>query len=45
MSQESIKAIVSAYFANIAAMSPEGWVGNFAEDAVGVVEVVVCRFG
>ncbi|YAF98409.1 MAG: nuclear transport factor 2 family protein [Nodularia sp. CChRGM 3473] len=34
MSQEAIETIVSAYFANIAAMNPEGWVENFAEDAV-----------
>ncbi len=34
MSPESIETIVSAYFANIAAMNPEGWVENFAEDAI-----------
>ncbi|WP_414529846.1 nuclear transport factor 2 family protein [Nodularia chucula] len=26
--------IVSDYFANIAAMNPEGWLENFAEDAI-----------
>lgn len=34
MSQEAIKEVVAAYFANIAAMNPEGWLENFAEDAV-----------
>ncbi len=34
MSQEAIATIVSTYFANIAAMNPEGWVENFAEDAI-----------
>ncbi|MDB9373145.1 nuclear transport factor 2 family protein [Nodularia sphaerocarpa] len=34
MSQEPIETIVSAYFANIAAMNPEGWVDNFAKDAI-----------
>ncbi|MDH6057425.1 nuclear transport factor 2 family protein [Umezakia ovalisporum] len=34
MLQESIETIVSAYFANIAAMNPEGWIENFAEDAL-----------
>ena len=31
---EAIETIIAAYFANIAAMNPEGWVENFAEDAV-----------
>lgn len=34
MSNETIEAIVAAYFANMAAMNPEGWVDYFAEDAV-----------
>jgi ketosteroid isomerase-like protein len=34
MSHEAIETIVAAYFANIASMNPEGWVENFAEDAV-----------
>ncbi|AHJ27686.1 nuclear transport factor 2 family protein [Nodularia spumigena CS-584] len=34
MAQEPIETIVCAYFANIAAMNPEGWVDNFAEDAI-----------
>jgi steroid delta-isomerase len=34
MLDEAIKAVVAAYFANIAAMNPEGWVDRFAEDAV-----------
>jgi steroid delta-isomerase len=34
MSQEAIEAVIAAYFANIAAMNPEGWVEHFAEDAV-----------
>ena len=34
MSQEVIKEVIAAYFANIAAMNPEGWIDNFAEDAV-----------
>ncbi|HYW18339.1 MAG TPA: nuclear transport factor 2 family protein [Nodularia sp. (in: cyanobacteria)] len=34
MPHEPIETIVSAYFANIAAMNPEGWVNNFAEDAI-----------
>ncbi|BAT54812.1 steroid delta-5-3-ketosteroid isomerase [Nostoc sp. NIES-3756] len=34
MSQETIKQVVAAYFDNIAAMNPEGWIDNFAEDAV-----------
>ena len=34
MSHEPIETIVSAYFANIAAMNPKGWVENFAKDAI-----------
>jgi ketosteroid isomerase-like protein len=34
MSSEAIKTIISAYFSNIAAMNPEGWIDTFAEDAV-----------
>lgn len=34
MSLQTIEKIVSAYFANIAAMNPDGWVNNFAEDAM-----------
>ncbi len=34
MSQEAIEAVVTAYFANMAAMNPEGWVEQFAQDAV-----------
>ncbi|AFY31673.1 nuclear transport factor 2 family protein [Calothrix sp. PCC 7507] len=34
MSSVAIETVVAAYFANIAAMNPEGWVENFAEDAV-----------
>ncbi|MDJ0735952.1 MAG: nuclear transport factor 2 family protein [Nostocaceae cyanobacterium] len=34
MSKEAIEAIVAAYFANIAAMNPEGCVNNFAQDAL-----------
>ncbi len=34
MTKEAIEAVIVAYFANIAAMNPEGWVENFAEDAV-----------
>ncbi|MEA5566754.1 MULTISPECIES: nuclear transport factor 2 family protein [unclassified Anabaena] len=34
MSNEIIEKAVAAYFANIAAMNPEGWVDNFAEDAI-----------
>ncbi|WP_414552727.1 nuclear transport factor 2 family protein [Anabaena sp. CCY 0017] len=34
MPHESIETIISAYFTNIAAMNPEGWVENFAEDAM-----------
>ncbi|OUL32298.1 ketosteroid isomerase [Nostoc sp. T09] len=34
MSTVTIEKIVAAYFANIATMNPEGWVENFAEDAL-----------
>ncbi|MEA5579905.1 nuclear transport factor 2 family protein [Nodularia harveyana UHCC-0300] len=34
MAHSAIETIISAYFANIAAMNPEGWVDNFAEDAM-----------
>jgi ketosteroid isomerase-like protein len=34
MSKEAIETVIAAYFANIAAMNPEGWIENFAEDAV-----------
>ncbi|HIK07631.1 MAG TPA: nuclear transport factor 2 family protein [Trichormus sp. M33_DOE_039] len=34
MSNEAIEKVIAAYFSNIAAMNPEGWVDNFAEDAV-----------
>jgi steroid delta-isomerase len=34
MSKEAIESVVAAYFANMAAMNPEGWVDYFAEDAV-----------
>jgi ketosteroid isomerase-like protein len=34
MSNETIQKAVAAYFANITAMNPEGWVDNFAKDAV-----------
>lgn len=34
MSQETIEAIVTAYFTNMAAMNPEGWADQFAADAV-----------
>lgn len=34
MSQEVIKQVIADYFANIAEMNPEGWIDNFAEDAV-----------
>lgn len=34
MSQEVIKQVIADYFVNIAAMNPEGWIDNFAEDAV-----------
>lgn len=31
---EAIETVIAAYFTNIAAMNPEGWIENFAEDAV-----------
>jgi ketosteroid isomerase-like protein len=34
MSQEAISSTLTAYFTNMAAMNPEGWVDTFAEDAV-----------
>ena len=34
MSPEEIESIVNSYLVNISAMNPEGWVGNFAEDAL-----------
>ena len=34
MLKESISSILTAYFTNMAAMNPEGWVDTFAEDAV-----------
>ncbi|MEA5504647.1 nuclear transport factor 2 family protein [Halotia wernerae UHCC 0503] len=34
MSPTAIESVVNAYFANFAAMNPEGWVENFAEDAL-----------
>lgn len=34
MSQETIASTLTAYFTNMAAMNPEGWVDTFAEDAV-----------
>ncbi|QLE57935.1 nuclear transport factor 2 family protein [Nostoc sp. TCL26-01] len=34
MPHETIEQVIAAYFANIAAMNPEGWIDNFAEDAV-----------
>lgn len=34
MSKEAIEAVIATYFANMAAMNPEGWVENFAENAV-----------
>jgi steroid delta-isomerase len=34
MSTTTIETVVAAYFANIASMNPEGWVENFAEDAL-----------
>lgn len=32
--KEVIKAAIATYFTNMAAMNPESWVDNFAEDAV-----------
>ncbi|MEO1377838.1 MAG: nuclear transport factor 2 family protein [Cyanobacteria bacterium J06635_10] len=34
MSPEEIESIVNSYLANISAMNAEGWVENFAEDAL-----------
>ncbi len=34
MSPEEIENIVNSYLANISAMNPEGWVENFAKDAL-----------
>lgn len=34
MSKEAIEAIVSAYFAQMGTMNPEGWLDYFAEDAI-----------
>lgn len=34
MSKEAIEALLAAYFASMVAMNPEGWLENFAEDAV-----------
>lgn len=34
ISKEAIEAVVAAYFTNMAAMNPEGWVDRFAEDAI-----------
>ena len=34
MSKETIESILTAYFTNMAAMNPEGWIDTFAEDAV-----------
>jgi steroid delta-isomerase len=34
MTQEAIANIIASYFANFAAMNPEGWVENFAPDAI-----------
>ncbi len=34
MSPEAIKEVIATYYANMAAMNPQGWVENFAEDAV-----------
>ncbi|BAY24493.1 steroid delta-5-3-ketosteroid isomerase [Calothrix sp. NIES-2100] len=34
MSTLNIEQIVAAYFSNIATMNPEGWVENFADDAL-----------
>lgn len=34
MSKETIEAVIAAYFTNMAAMNPEGWVEHFAENAV-----------
>ncbi|MEL7241523.1 MAG: nuclear transport factor 2 family protein [Cyanobacteria bacterium J06643_5] len=34
MSPEAIENIIDSYLENISAMNPEGWVQNFAEDAL-----------
>ena len=34
MSPEGIKEVIATYYANMAAMNPEGWVENFAQEAV-----------
>lgn len=34
MSPEQIESIIDSYLANISAMNAEGWVENFAEDAL-----------
>ncbi|MBW4574090.1 MAG: nuclear transport factor 2 family protein [Aphanothece sp. CMT-3BRIN-NPC111] len=34
MSPEAIEKVVAAYFTNMEAMNPDGWVENFAEDAI-----------
>ena len=34
MSNDTIETIIAAYFTNMAAMNPEGWVEYFAEDAI-----------
>jgi steroid delta-isomerase len=30
----SIETVITAYFDNMAAMNPEGWISHFAEDAI-----------
>ncbi|WP_066380933.1 MULTISPECIES: nuclear transport factor 2 family protein [unclassified Anabaena] len=34
MSNDTIEKVIAAYYTNIAAMNPEGWLDNFAVDAV-----------
>ena len=34
MSPEAIKEVIATYYANMAGMNPEGWIENFAEDAI-----------
>ncbi|MDJ0801054.1 MAG: nuclear transport factor 2 family protein [Calothrix sp. MO_167.B12] len=34
MTQEAIANIIASYFTNMSAMNPEGWVENFAPDAL-----------
>lgn len=34
MSTTNIENVIAAYFTNFATMNPEGWVENFAEDAL-----------